>query len=319
MRRDLSRKWRPPLAFVLGGTLAAVLLLPVIGIGYFRVAGNILGWGETAGVIALAAVLATLVLTYLLWRLVLRPVRALTGYAASVASGAAAAVEPEHFGTPEFLALGQSVFEMGRVLQGREAVLRSYADHVTHELRSPLTVIRGATELLDSDAVSPADRQRLLTRIGQATDRMATLLEAQRALARAQEPFADGACTLGDLLPSLQRSFPRLRIAGQGDADIPLPPEAMRIALDHLAGNAVAHGATELSLTVTDAALTIADNGTGISTGNRDRIFDPFFTTRRDSGGTGMGLPIVRRMLAAHEASITLLDTPGTVFEIRFG
>ena len=49
-----------------------------------------------------------------------------------------------------------------------------------------------------------------------------------------------------------------------------------------------------------------------------DHIFDPFFTTRRDAGGTGMGLPIVRRMLEAQGASIRLLDVPGAVFQISF-
>ena len=47
-----------------------------------------------------------------------------------------------HYGTAEMQGLGQTILDMGRVLQGREAVLRSYADHVTHELKSPLTTLR---------------------------------------------------------------------------------------------------------------------------------------------------------------------------------
>ena len=47
VRRQIIKKWRPPLALVIGGTLAAVLCLPLIVIGYFKLAGNILGWGET--------------------------------------------------------------------------------------------------------------------------------------------------------------------------------------------------------------------------------------------------------------------------------
>ena len=63
----------------------------------------------------------------------------------------------------------------------------------------------------------------------------------------------------------------------------------------------------------------VADNGPGVSDGNRARIFDPFFTTRRDRGGTGMGLPIVRRMLQAHGGDIVLApDGPGSRFVITY-
>jgi signal transduction histidine kinase len=56
----------------------------------------------------------------------------------------------------------------------------------------------------------------------------------------------------------------------------------------------------------------------GISPGNRDRVFEPFFTTRREAGGTGMGLQIVRSMLAAHGGTIKLLPSEaGATFELR--
>jgi len=61
----------------------------------------------------------------------------------------------------------------------------------------------------------------------------------------------------------------------------------------------------------------VSDNGEGVSPNNRTQIFDSFFTTRRDSGGTGMGLAIVRAMLDAHGGAIRLLDSAqGTAFEL---
>ena len=87
LNRGIRQKWRPPLALVIGGTLAAVLCLPLLGIGYFKLAGNILGWGETAWLIFWMAVVATAILGYLLWRLVLRPVTALTAHANAVREG----------------------------------------------------------------------------------------------------------------------------------------------------------------------------------------------------------------------------------------
>ena len=55
--------------------------------------------------------------------------------------------------------------------------------------------------------------------------------------------------------------------------------------------------------------ITVADDGEGVSPNNRAQIFDSFFTTRRDSGGTGMGLAIVRAMLDAHGGAIRLLES----------
>jgi len=63
--------------------------------------------------------------------------------------------------------------------------------------------------------------------------------------------------------------------------------------------------------------VTVADNGEGISPGNRDRVFEPFFTTRREVGGTGMGLQIVRSLLTAHGGTIQLVPSDGgAVFEL---
>ena len=306
MSRRVVRKWRPPLAFVLGGTLAAVFFLPLIGIGYFRVAGGVLGWAETSWMIGWMAFVAAAILGFLLWRLVLRPVQALTAYAQKEGD----ADVPVHFGTPEFSQLGQSVLQMTARLRGREAVLRSYADHVTHELKSPLSAIRGAAELLADDALPAADRVKLVANIEAASARMAWLLDDQRTFARAHEPMPDGTCVLSDVVAG--------RAEVLTDGQVPLSAEVLGIVLGHLFTNAVAHGATRVTVDLRGDCLVVADNGPGISDGNRDRIFDPFFTTNRDGGGTGMGLAIVRQMLGAHGATIALRDGPGAVFEIGF-
>lgn len=308
MSRHVIRKWRPPLALVLGGTLTAVFALPLMGIGYFRVAGGVLGWAETAWMIGWMAFAATLILGALLWRLVLRPVRALTDFAQSEGTSET----PVHFGTPEFSQLGRSVLQMTDVLRGREAVLRSYADHVTHELKSPLSAIRGAAELLEDETLGSSDRAQLLSNIALATKRMEDLLSGQRAFAAAHEPLGEGVCRLSNLAAE----WPDVDVVADGE--VPLREDIMMLALGHLRDNAIVQGATVLTLSLHKDRMVVADNGPGVSIGNRDHIFEPFFTTNRDGGGTGMGLAIVRRMLAAHGASINLLDDPGACFEIRF-
>lgn len=310
MQRRVARKWRPPLALVLAGTLAAILGVPLVAIGYFRLAGGVLGWYETSLMLFWLAVVATSIIAFLLWRLVLRPVWALTAYAKAVTAGEAKDA-PEHFGTPEFSDLGEAVLNMSATLQGREAVVRTYADHVTHELKSPLTVIRGAAELLADPTLPAAERDKLLTRVDQATERMTTLLDVQRAFARAQDPLPAGVCQLSTAAAGLRASV-------VSDGKLPLHPDVARLVLEHLVNNAYDHGATDVVLAFDDGMLRVADDGPGISDGNRDRVFDPFFTTRRDTGGTGMGLAIVQRMLETQGAQISLLPGEGAVFEIRF-
>lgn len=308
MSRRIIRKWRPPLALVLGGTLAVVFALPLIGIGYFRVAGGILGWAETVWMIAAMALVATVVLGALLWRLVLRPVRTLTTFAQSEG----ATDPPIHFGTPEFSQLGHSVLTMTEALRGREAVLRSYADHVTHEFKSPLSAIRGAAELLESNTLSAADRHKLFKNINAATSRMDDLLDQQRIFAQAHEPHEDGSCLLSDVASAIPHTYV------EADGSVPVSAELLQIVLEHLVSNAMTNGATQVRLRIVDEALVVADDGRGISAANRERIFAPFFTTNRDGGGTGMGLAIVRRLLAAHGARIQLSNTATTQFVIAW-
>ncbi len=323
MRGRVSRKWRPGLGLILGLTLAVILCLPFLGILTVSALCSDPG-AASCGRATLAVSAAILAITaavgYVLWRILLAPITALADRAEAIQRGEADALSPlPRYGTREMGELGQTILGMGRVLQGREAVLRSFADHVTHELKSPLTVLRGAAELLDAPDLPEAERARLLARIDEAAERMTTLLDAQRALARAQEPFAAGSARVGPILAEFAAEYPDIAIDLAADAEVPLGPDGLRLVLGHLIGNAVEHGAGRVTVRADTARLEVADDGPGISPGNAARIFEPFFTTRRDRGGTGMGLAIVRRMLEVHGASIDL--APGALgarFVIEF-
>ncbi len=314
MPERIRQKWRPPLALVIGGTLAVVLCLPLLGVGYFRLAGNILGWGETAWLIAWMAIVATVILGFLLWRLVLRPVYALTAHANAVKEGRRDAPLPPHFGTPEITDLARAVQEMAATLQDRETGLRAYTDHVTHELKSPLTSLIGAAELLDG--ADKADRAQLISTIRTSAQTMQGQLEALRQLAVAREPLGIGPSRLSEVVPGVRAD---LTIEVNGDPALPMDARALAVVLGHLAQNAAAHGADRLIISGAEGGVLVSDNGPGIAPGNRDRIFDPFFTTRRGAGGTGMGLAIARTMLQAAGGKISLIasDT-GAVFKIDF-
>ena len=320
MSGRIRDKWRPGLSLVLGLTLAVVLCLPLAGIVAVRYLFPVIGYREAVILAGLGVVAMTAVLAYVLTRILLRPITGLVRRAEGARRGEPGALTPlEHYGTVEMKALGQAMLGMGRVLQGREAVLRSYADHVTHELKSPLTAIRGAAELLEAEDLPPPERARLVARIEEAADRMTGLLDAQRALARAQEPLAEGKCRVSELVAGLRQGAPGVEITVEGDAPVPLACDGLRVVLEHLVGNAASHGAARVTIRSARGVLEISDDGPGVTAGNRDRIFDPFFTTQRDRGGTGMGLPIVRRMLQAHGGDIALAETgPGARFVVTF-
>lgn len=303
-------KWRPSLALVLGCTIAAILALGLGGLialrAWYWEHGVMVLWLVTLVVLAGSAWVG-----WVLWRILLRPIRSLAERADAMARGEGAGLDPlDHYGTQEMYQLGRRMTDMGRTLQAREGVMRSYADHVTHELRSPLTAVQGAAELLADPDLPEVERQRLLARVEQSVTRMRDLIAAQRALAQASDPVAPGTCRLSDVAPD--------GVTIDADGEVGLPAGILRVVLEHLAGNALAHGARNVGLRVAGRRLIVSDDGPGISPGNRDRVFDPFFTTRRDAGGTGMGLSIVRRMLETQGAQIKLCEGPGAVFEISW-
>lgn len=314
MQPRVRRKWRPPLALVVGGTLAGVLGLPLVGIGYFRVAGNVLGWAETSWLIAWMAVMATAILGFLLWRLVLRPVYALTAHARAMKAGRLDAPLPAHFGTPEFSELGQSVIDMGTTLHHRADSLRAYAGHVTHELKSPLTAIAGAAELLQ-DAGSAQDRADLARTIAEAAARMEVLLGDLQNHAAAGMARSGGAAELSKVAALLEG----VEVQVAEDGRVPMPADDLHAVLQQFAQNAATHGATTLVLGWRDGVLSVQDDGRGVAQGDRDRVFDPFFTTTRDQGGTGMGLSIVQALVAAHGGQVAYVPGErGARFEVRF-
>src|SRR5437773_9520378 len=95
------------------------------------------------------------------------------------------------------------------------------------------------------------------------------------------------------------------------------------MALSNFTDNAIRHNATNVQLEAVDEAttvkMTVSNDGDAISEANREKIFDAFFTTRRDTGGTGMGLAIVRAVMTSHSGSIRLLPSNGGVtFELQF-
>ena len=316
----IRRKWRPILALVIGGTLAAVLLAPMVGLVVVKFLWGYMRYRYAALLVG-GVLLVTAVLGWLLWRLILRPVQRLSAESRAFAAGEVERFDPRaHYGTRELRELGQSVLDMAESLHNRQETVRTYTSHVTHELKSPLTALIGAAELLEANGLSEEQRAQLLGSVQQSAGRMQDLLEGLRQMAKARESLGQGASTLDRVLADLVGAYPALKVqVSGGNISLPVPPEGLALILHQMLGNAVAHGADRMWLEAVPETLVIRDNGNGISQGNRGRLFEPFFTTRREEGGTGMGLAIVRSLLEARGAGIEVLDSEqGAVFGIRF-
>lgn len=324
MSRFVDNKWRPPLMLVLGGSLMAILVLPVYAALLADILTPLAGRRNAVFIVAAGSFLATLVLGLLLWRLILAPVQALAARAQEIRGGAV----PEgldHYGTPEIGELAQDVLDMAEVLQSREMAVRGYTDHVTHELKTPLTAIRGAAELLEQEDL-PDTAQKLVATIAGAEKRAVKLLGAARQIAAARMPEHRGTTTLTECVPALKRRLQKTKLEVlNANVELPLARSGLEVVLGHLAENAEEAGATVLTLDSGVSGdgpwMTVADNGPGISEGNQRQVFEPFFTTRRDSGGTGMGLAIVKTLLLAHGALIRLEEpgeAGGTRFHVQF-
>jgi signal transduction histidine kinase len=252
--------------------------------------------------------------------------------AARIGRGDRNAFQPlRHYGTREFAQLSQSFLDMARQLSQRSDTIATFSAHLTHELKSPLTSIKGGAELLldslqsQSDHLTPIEQTTFLSNILADTKRLEAMSQRLRELARAESAPQNERSELTQIVGSLKTLFPTRIIDASGclDRAIGMSGEKALIVLSHLTDNAIRHNARSLRLIAVaddDAVrMTIANDGDPISEPNREKIFDAFFTTRRDAGGTGMGLAIVRAVMTSHGGSIRLLPSErGVAFELLF-
>lgn len=263
----------------------------------------------------LLALLAASAIGFVFVRTIARPMRELVTKANEITAGRTDAIGPlKRHGTQELASLAESFMTMARRLSDRSDYLSGFANHVSHELKSPLTAIRGAAELLrDSEkGMSPEQRERFFSNLLSDIERISALLDRLRELARADNPTLGGVTSLAAVAQTLRQRFEQLDLVMEGESAPPIAISAENadIVFGHLADNSLHHGATRLLVKAHEIdgklIVDVADNGAGVSAGNRERIFDPFFTTRREEGGTGMGLGIVRALLRAHGGDIAL-------------
>lgn len=260
----VAEKWRPPLSWIVFAVLLAVLALPAGMIIWFRALD---GTPSQMGPMEIAGITVALVLTLItggvLTRTITGPINALIARTEAIGRGGRMAIAaPEEHGTRELAVLSQSFLDLAERLVERTDYVNSFAAHVSHELKSPLTSIRGSAELLLEADMSAEDQRRFLTHIIADADRLAGLLERLRDLARADVPLDAKGVALGQAAEHLQLLHPAMTISATGETStlIALSMEAFAIVLGHLADNSAQHGATRLDVDAAGPAARCASS-----------------------------------------------------------
>lgn len=256
-----------------------------------------------------------------------RPVRHITRFANAIATGNK---EPAFKAITGFVPrevhdLDRSLRTMTQRLAERSAYIEELASNISHELKTPITSIRGAIELLrDNDSAMPElQRQRFLQTIDLAGQRLQLLVSRLLDLARIEN--APGAKETIEVVPFLeevvaphgQRIELQTRLApkwwtGQKDH--------FRSAINNLLDNALRYGGNKPVIVRLEnrndrLVIEVEDFGPGISKANQTRVFERFFTTERENGGTGLGLSIVKAIAEAHGGHVRFVSSSqGTTF-----
>src|SRR4051812_1979084 len=280
----------------------------------------------------LAVIFATIIIGLVFSRTITRPMRELVDRAARIGRGDRNAFQPlAHYGTREFAQLSQSFLDMAQQLSRRSDYIATFSSHLTHELKSPLTSIKGAAELLldslqsKSDNLTRMEQKNFVSNILGDTERLEAMTQRLRELARAETTPQNEHTELSQVISGLKSRFPTRAIEATGclERSIGMSSEKAMIVLSHLTDNAIRHNAKSVRLEAveeeTSVKMTISNDGDPISEPNRKNFFVAFSPPRRDIGGTGMGLSIVQAVMTSHGGSIRLLPTnEGVTFELQF-
>jgi signal transduction histidine kinase len=254
----------------------------------------------------------------------LAPVEAIRRRVASIEGTAELAARvPVPGGSDEISRLAETMNSMLIRLQAGSEAQRRFIGDASHELRSPLATIRAAHEV---GALHPeaADWPQLTQEVLEELGRIDRLVSDMLLLARADEHGLALRVEDVDLDDLVDAEAQRLRRSGIRDVVVSAPPTRVRgdrqhleRALRNLSDNAArhAHDRVELRLSTHQATVTldVIDDGPGIPTADRDRVFERFVrldeSRARESGGTGLGLPIARQIARAHGGDLVLKES----------
>ncbi|MDT8990489.1 two-component system sensor histidine kinase CreC [Curvibacter sp. APW13] len=209
--------------------------------------------------------------------------------------------------------LAQAMEQMRLRLQGH-AYIESYVRALTHELKSPVSALRGAGELLQED-LPEADRRLFATQVVQQSERLQHLIERLLELSKLEQRAPQHLEAQTDLLACVHQAVQQvqaraqqrgLALAVQGEGGLgPWDAELLALAIGNVLDNAIdfSPAAGRIDIMVDAVSVTVRDHGPGVPDYALPRLGERFYTTARPGGersGSGLGLAIVRRVMALH-------------------
>jgi two-component system phosphate regulon sensor histidine kinase PhoR len=221
--------------------------------------------------------------------------------------------------------------------EDRERLRREFSANVSHELKTPLTVISGYGEIIANGLAKSEDCPGFGTKIYEEAQRLITLVSDIMMLSRLDEGGAGLSRETVDLLVPAKEALRRMAQAAQ-ERNITLTlegesleifgiPRVLEEMIFNLLDNAVKYNRDRGSAGVkifrkeNTAVLAVFDTGIGIPPGEQDRVFERFYRVDKSRGtpGTGLGLSIVKHGALLHNAEIEVESGDGgTTIKVRF-
>ena len=217
-------------------------------------------------------------------------------------------------------------------LKKAEGIRSEFTANVSHELKTPLTSIKGFTDMLSSGMVtSPADQKRFITMIGVEVDRLIDLINdilklselESVAIDQTEERSAvlDAARETASLLePSAKAAGVTLAVEGES-VTVGVPMSRLKELLFNLMGNGIKYsengGMVTTRIHVQDgkAVISVEDHGIGIPEEDQSRVFERFYRVEngraRNNGGTGLGVAIVKHITQLYGGTVSLESQVG--------
>lgn len=280
--------------------------------------------------VVLGAAVLGIVCVWSYVRGVMKPLKALTLATGDMIDGNFKVRIPENKGDKDIRAVSVAFNTMADKLENVERNRREFVANVSHELRSPITSIKGFAEGMADGVIPEEEHPKYLKLVVQESNRLSDLIGSLLALSRLEREDAALEYTNFDLnelfrVAVIQRmndlDAKELDVECQFEAD-PCAVHADKARIQqvviNLLDNAIKFtpngGKIILQTTEADGVCraTVRDNGAGILPEDRNRIFERFFTADRAhtaGKGTGLGLSICQRIMEMHEQSIQLLES----------
>jgi two-component system, OmpR family, sensor kinase len=278
---------------------------------------------QTAAGVSLAVLMIASALAWVIAGRVLDPLRTLRTTAHAITETDLTRRIDVH-GDDEIAELGRTFNAMLDRLEAAFASQRAFVSDAGHELRTPITIVRGHLELLGDD---PTEREETIALVTDELDRMARFVEDLLLLAKAEQgDFLHLApIDLDVLTDELYAKAKALadrdwRLSGSGAGRVTADRQRLTQAVMQLAQNAAEHTGEgdriSLGSAISNgrAMLWVADSGPGIPEQEREQIFERFHRGgdgRRRSDGAGLGLSIVRAIAEAHGGRVELDSREG--------